>query len=260
VAVVAVLLAALTAAGCADEGGSATARRTPLGTFSSPPYVVNLYMSRGLSTGANAIYARVTDDVTGAAVPDLQVTLAPSSAIGGPPSCPVTGPMRYDPAESTYSTTAVFQAPGQWNAAVRISRPGLPDVEGMVYGWFVSESGAARTFTTDGGATAYVLSVNFPSGVEVGTSRDVVTLHSSVDGGASWLPADDASFRMRTWKPSSGEESTLGTPPALVSDGLYVGAVNFRSPGSWLVDVTVDRAGATLATAPPQPFSFACEP
>jgi hypothetical protein len=260
VAGVSVLLAALALAGCADEGGSATARRTPAGTFSSPPYVVNLYTARGLTTGANAIFARVTDEVTGAAVPDLLVTLAPESATGGPRSCPVTGPMRYDAAESTYGTTAVFQSPGQWNAAVRISRPGLPDVEGMVYGWFVQESGATRTFTTEGGATAYVLSLNFPSGVAVGTSRNVVTLHASVDGGASWLPADDAAFRLRAWKPSSGEESTPGTPPALISDGLYVGTVDFRSSGSWLVEVTVDRAGATLDTAPPQPFAFPCDP
>jgi len=260
VAVVPVLLAALVLAGCAEEGGSATSRRTPAGTFSSPPYVVNLFMVRGFTTGANAIFARITDEVTGAPVPDLVVTIAPASATGGPPSCPVTGPMRYDAAEATYGTTIVFQSPGQWNATVRISRPGQPDVEGMVYGWFVAESGASRTFTADGGATTYVLSLNFPSGVAVGTSRDVVTLHASVDGGASWLPADDAAFLLRTWKPSSGEESTQGTAPALVSGGLYVGAVDFRSSGSWLVEVTVERTGATLVTAPAQPFVFPVEP
>jgi hypothetical protein len=241
-------VAAVTLAACGSSS-TPSAEKVVVGSAAAGSFT-----DRALGTGANAVYAQITSTATGAAVTDLAVTIVPMmDMVTMTHSCPVTGPMEYDPADGFYSTGVIFQMAGTWTATVKLTPPGGAQQTASFSTLVVADSGSAKSFTVGTGMTAvkYVLSLNYVNPKVVGLNPVAVTLHSSTDMGMTFSPVNDATFEMVPWMTSMGHGASGSVQPTLLADGVYQGKVMFSMPGDWDVTVKVTLGGASAPAASP---------
>lgn len=240
---------ALTLAACGSSTPDPAAAKVVVGTATAGSFTVKLLADVALGTGANAVYAQVTDTSTAAAVTDLSVTIVPMMDMGTMThSCPVTGPMEYDPADGFYMTGVIFQMMGNWRAKVSLARSGMTTAVAD-FAFPVVDAKSSATFTV--GMTKYVLSYNYVNPKVVGLNTVAVSLHSTTDMGMTFVPVNDATFEMVPWMTSMGHGASGSVQPTLLADGVYQGKVMFSMPGDWDVTVKVTLSGASAPAASP---------
>jgi hypothetical protein len=239
------VLSALTLLAACGSDAAPAATRSSIATAPAADLTVELLADGPLGTGLNAIYLKVTD-AAGSPVTDATVSFVPLMTMPGPPvmthRCPVMGAPTVG-ADGLYRTSVVFQMAsgmmGTWSAVVGVTRPGGALKEASFASLAVADTGHARTFVNS--MVKYVVSLDYPTAPAVGLNPVVVTLHSTMDMGMSFMPVSDATIVAVPWMTSMSHGSTGNVNPALVSNGRYQGTLAFSMAGTWDITLTLTR-------------------
>ena len=247
--IVPALALAVALASCSSSNGSGL---TLLGTGQAGTIKVQLYTATQLATGLTPLYAKLTD-ASGAGVTTAIVTFVPTMTMtgGGTHTAPVVGPVTLNN-EFMFQGYVMFPMAsgptGSWSMKVGVQvLPGpAPD-----YANFpslpVADTGAAKSFAS--GALEYVVSWNLKAVATVGLNPVVVTVYSTADAGATYLPVNGGTTVIAPCVPSATHCSTGSVNPVFAADGTYNGSVNFDRSGNWTTEVRVSQGGSLLGSA-----------
>ena len=237
------------------EGGPVTVASASDGVLS-----VDLLVraAAGLAVGRNTVGLRVTEDATGEAI--AAATITPSwvmTMAGETHGCPHRDPVGAADAEGLFPAVVVLPMPsstgGTWASTVTVRRDDGAEHSLIFPDLTVANSEGARTVVGTEGVS-YLVSLSFAEGdapareAEVGDNAVLVTAHAQ-RGPTDFEAVDDLAVSVAADMPSMGHGSSTPSSATARGDGEYAGQAELSMPGAWVVTVTLQRAGESVAVA-----------
>lgn len=210
----------------------------------------------GLAVGRNTVGLRVTDEASAAAVTAASISQSWVMTMEGEThGCPHRDPVGPADEDGLFPAVVVLpmssSAGGRWDSTVTVRRDDGAEHSLLFPDLPVANSDGARTVVGSDGVS-YLVSLSFAEGDEpareatVGDNAVIVTAHAQ-RGPTDFEDVDDLSISLAADMPSMGHGSSTPSSASSQGNGEYAGRAELSMPGAWVVTVTLQRAGASVA-------------
>lgn len=209
---------------------------------------VQLWAKEDLFAGYNNLFVALLDSVDGERITEAHVQFNPVMTMSGGMmhTCPVINPEDENAVKELFPGIAVFIMPtsdmGSWKMDIRVHNHHTEKEGTASFDLNVANPPVAqvKSFVTGTGEKMFV-SYTFPKDKKVGVNDFEVIVFRMVTG-MEFVPVEDYTIQLEPEMPSMGHGSPNNVNPAYLTDGRYMGKVNFTMTGDWRLNLTLNRA------------------
>jgi len=220
-------------------------------------FKVEMYSKDSLFVGYNRLYFKITDNSSGISVNQATVTLHPlMDMVSFKHSCPVENPANNLPVDGYYEGVIIFSMPGtnSWTVGVDITANGKTETSLIHLTKVIATNPVQNIVVIDsvmnGGVltqTKYPISLVVPPTWKVGINPFEITVNMMQDM-MNFPVCSDLTVEITPEMPSMGHGSPNNVNPVYVSNGHYVGSVNFTMTGDWRIHMVVKKGTRIIST------------
>lgn len=218
---------------------------------------VQFYAKDSLFVGYNKVYFKLTDKGSGLPVDQASITLRPLMDMGTfKHACPIENPAETADADGYFEGAVLFSMPGMdnsWSLDIDIDANGKIDSVYFPIDKVIATSPVKKIVVIDSlsnGAGGWIIkkhpvSLVEPAAWKVGNNQFEITVHTMASM-MSFPCCNDLTVEITPEMPSMGHGSPNNVNPVFVSNGHYIGTVNFTMTGSWRINIVFRENGRTI--------------
>lgn len=213
-----------------------------------------IFSTKPFETGYNEIYVALYDSVDGSRLSNGHFDIIPMMDMGTMQhSCPVENTEDTTTTNGYFKSAVVFIMPGnvtQWSLNFNFHNH-KNNLEGTgILGVNVNSSSPNKLVSTviplDSNSSVFISLVGL-SNPQVGINNFEITLHKKANM-MSFPAINNYSVEIVPEMPSMGHGSPNNVNPILVSNGHYVGKVNFTMTGLWKIKLKLYKNGTLISS------------
>ena len=218
---------------------------------SGSSFNVGFYAMDSLYVGYNKVYMKVTDKTTGQAIKQATLVLHPlMDMVTFSHACPAENPGITANADGYYEGVIIFSMPGtnSWSIGADITANGKTETVNFDIPKVIATTPVQKIVVMDsvitGGVlkvTKYPISIVKPKAWKVGMNTFEVTINC-MQSMMSFPTCSDFTVEITPEMPSMGHGSPNNVNPVHISNGHYVGSVNFTMTGAWRINMLIKKS------------------
>jgi len=218
---------------------------------SGSSFNVGFYATDSLFVGFNKVYIKVTDKTTGQAIKQATLVLHPlMDMVTFSHACPAENPGSVPNADGYYEGVIIFSMPGtnSWSVSADVSANGKTETVNFAIPRVIATDPVQKIVVMDtvitGGVlkvTKYPISIVKPKAWKVGMNTFEITINC-MQTMMAFPSCSDFTVEITPEMPSMGHGSPNNVNPVHVSNGHYVGTVNFTMTGAWRINMLLKKS------------------
>ena len=212
---------------------------------------VGFYATDSLFVGYNKVYLKVTDNTTGLAINQASIVLSPLMNMGTMKhACPWENPASTPNTSGYYVGAVLFSMPGtnSWSLGADVTLNGKTESVNFAIPVVIATNPVQKIVVMDTVLTAGVMTINkYPISIvkpvawKVGMNPFEITIHN-MQSMMNFPLCSDFTVVITPEMPSMGHGSPNNVNPVHVSNGHYVGSVNFTMTGAWRINMLIKKS------------------
>jgi len=213
---------------------------------------VGFYATDSLFVGYNKVHLKVTDKTTGLAINQATIVLHPlMDMVTMKHACPLENPASTPNTSGYYVGAVIFSMPGtnSWSLSADVTANGKTETVNFAIPKVIATTPVQKIVVIDTVMTAgvmtfikYPVSIVKPTAWKVGMNPFEITIHN-MKSMMEFPPCDDFTVVITPEMPSMGHGSPNNVNPVYVTNGHYVGTVNFTMTGAWRINMLIKKSG-----------------
>ena len=219
-------------------------------------FKVEMYSKDSLFVGYNNLYFKITDNSTGLAVNQATLVLHPlMDMVTMKHACPAESPTGNQPIDGYYRGAIIFSMPGvnSWTVGVDITANGKTETSLLSLTKVIATNPVRKIVVIDSvmnagilTQTKYPISLVMPVAWKVGNNVFEITVNMMQDM-MNFPVCSDLTVEITPEMPSMGHGSPNNVNPVYVSNGHYVGSVNFTMTGDWRIHMVLKKGSRIIS-------------
>ena len=217
-------------------------------------FKVKLFVKDSLFMGYNKMFFKIIRNSDGFEIDNASLSLHPLMNMGTyAHSCPFENP---ESINGYHEGAILFSMPGinSWSIGVDIVAEGKSEHANLSISQVVSTSPVRKIVAIDslsngsGGwvITKYPLSLIVPKSWKIGNNPFEITAHR-MDNMMDFPAVTDLNFEITPEMPSMGHGSPNNVNPVHMSNGHYLGNVNFTMTGAWRIHLLIKKGSRIIS-------------
>lgn len=219
-------------------------------------FKVEMFSQDSLFMGFNKLYFKITDNSSGLAVSQATLALHPMMDMGtSKHACPVENPANDVPTDGYYTGAVNFSMPGtnSWTVGVDVTANGKTETSILKLTKVMAVNPVRKIVVIDSimnsgvlTQTKYPISLVIPKTWKVGINPFEITVNMMQDM-MNFPACSDLTVEITPEMPSMGHGSLNNVNPVYVSNGHYVGSVNFTMTGAWRIHMLLKKGERVIS-------------
>ena len=218
---------------------------------SGSSFNVGFYATDSLFVGYNKVYIKVMDKTSGLPLNQATLALHPLMDMGTMKhACPWENPLSSTNADGYYEGVIIFSMPGtnSWSLSADVTANGKTETVNFAIPKVIATDPVQKIVVIDtiitGGVlkiTKFPISIVRPKVWKVGMNTFEVTINC-MQSMMSFPSCNDFMVEITPEMPSMGHGSPNNVNPVHVSNGHYIGSVNFTMTGAWRINMLIRKS------------------
>jgi hypothetical protein len=218
---------------------------------SGSSFNVGFYATDSLFVGYNKVYIKITDKTSGQAINQATLVLHPlMDMVTMKHACPAENPGSAPNADGYYEGVIIFSMPGtnSWSVSADVTANGKTETVNFAIPKVIATDPVQKIVVMDtvitGGVlkvTKYPISIVKPKAWKVGMNTFEITINC-MQSMMAFPSCSDFTVEITPEMPSMGHGSPNNVNPVHVSNGHYVGSVNFTMTGAWRINMLLKKS------------------
>jgi len=218
---------------------------------SGSSFNVGFYATDSLFVGYNKVYIKITDKTSGQAINQATLVLHPlMDMVTMKHACPAENPGSAPNADGYYEGVIIFSMPGtnSWSVSADVTANGKTETVNFAIPKVIATDPVQKIVVMDtvitGGVlkvTKYPISIVKPKAWKVGMNTFEITINC-MQSMMAFPSCSDFTVEITPEMPSMGHGSPNNVNPVHVSNGHYVGSVNFTMTGAWRINMLLQKS------------------
>jgi len=218
---------------------------------SGSSFNVGFYATDSLFVGYNKVYIKITDKTSGQAINQATLVLHPlMDMVTMKHACPAENPGSVPNADGYYEGVIIFSMPGtnSWSVSADVTANGKTETVNFAIPKVIATDPVQKIVVMDtvitGGVlkvTKYPISIVKPKAWKVGMNTFEITINC-MQSMMAFPSCSDFTVEITPEMPSMGHGSPNNVNPVHVSNGHYVGSVNFTMTGAWRINMLLKKS------------------
>ena len=213
---------------------------------------VEMYSIENPFVGYNKVYLKVKDKSTGLEIKQATLALHPlMDMVTFKHACPAENPASTPNTEGYYQGFITFSMPGAnstWSLGVDVTANGKTETALLLIPTVIATTPVQKivlmdSVTTTGvlKVTKYPISIVRPTAWKVGMNPYEITINC-MQSMMAFPSCNDFTVEITPEMPSMNHGSPNNVNPVHVSNGHYVGSVNFTMTGAWRINMIIKKS------------------
>ena len=213
---------------------------------------VEMYSVENPFVGYNKVYLKVKDKSTGLEIKQATLALHPlMDMVTFKHACPAENPASTPNTEGYYQGFITFSMPGAnrtWSLGVDVTANGKTETALLLIPTVIATTPVQKIVLMDSVITAgvlkvtkYPISIVRPTAWKVGMNPYEITINC-MQSMMAFPSCNDFTVEITPEMPSMGHGSPNNVNPVHVSNGHYVGSVNFTMTGAWRINMIIKKS------------------
>jgi hypothetical protein len=218
---------------------------------SGSSFDVEMLSVDSLFVGYDKVFFKVTEKSTNKSINQAVLVMHPLMDMGTTKhACPWENPSSNKNADGLYEGAILFSMAGinSWSVSMDVTANGITetvkfDIPKVIATNPVQKLVVIDSVTTSGTLvqTKYPISIVTPKAWKVGMNPFEITIHCMQDM-MTYSACSDFTVEITPEMPSMGHGSPNNVNPVYVSNGHYVGSVNFTMTGAWRINLLIKKS------------------
>ena len=215
-------------------------------------FKVEMLSTDSLFVGYNKLYFKVTDKSSGLAINQATLVLHPLMDMGTMKhACPFENPASTPNTDGYYQGFVTFSMPGSnssWSISVDITANGKTETVLLPIPKVIATTPVQKIVVMDSVTTGGVLTViKYPISIvkssawKVGMNPFEITINC-MQSMMAFPACSDFTVEITPFMNSMGHGSPNNINPVHVSNGHYMGSVNFTMTGAWRINMVIKKS------------------